>query len=130
MSEKYTPADGDPVDMSQVTLGPRYSSEDMYRDMGINPGTLVSVEKDGVIYTDTVQSVNYSGGSPAIYRELNRRQWFLRRLTPARWRRPLLVRDAESPAVTVNVGEPPVGKTLAQLEAMKAGLERLDSENE
>lgn len=57
MSEKYTPADGEPVDMSKVTLGPRYGSEDMYRDMGIGRGDLVSFEKDGVIYTDYVGAV-------------------------------------------------------------------------
>lgn len=57
MSEKYIPADGDPVDMSQVTLGARYSSEDMYRDMGIERGALVSFEKDGVVYTDYVGAV-------------------------------------------------------------------------
>lgn len=101
MSEKPTPADGDPVDMSQVTLGPRYSSEDMYRAPGIVPGAAVSFVKDGLVYTDTVDSVSYSGGSPAIYRELNRWQWFLRRLTPPRWRRSLLVRSAEPASVTV-----------------------------
>lgn len=53
MSEKYTPADGEPVDMSKVTLGPRYGSE----DMGIGRGDLVSFEKDGVIYTDYVGAV-------------------------------------------------------------------------
>jgi hypothetical protein len=52
MSEKYTPANGDPVDMSQVTLGPRYGSEDMYREAG-----LVSFVKDGVVYTDYVDAV-------------------------------------------------------------------------
>lgn len=38
--EKYMPEDGEPVDMSQVTLGPRYGSEDMYRDMGIERPTV------------------------------------------------------------------------------------------
>lgn len=48
MSEKYTPTNGGPVDMSQVALGPRYSSEDMHRDMGAQAGA-------GIVYTDTVQ---------------------------------------------------------------------------
>lgn len=37
MAEKYTIEDGDPIPMSEFTLGTRYSSEDMYRDMGIAP---------------------------------------------------------------------------------------------
>lgn len=40
MTEKYTPRDGEPVDMSQVTLGERYGSEDMYADMLVERPTL------------------------------------------------------------------------------------------
>lgn len=106
MSEKYTPpTDGDPVEMSQVTLGPRYGPEDLYRDTGIKLGSAMSFEKDGVIYTDAVESVHYSGGSPAISREVSRWKWLPLRLTPPRWRRTLLIRDAEPASVTVEIGD-------------------------
>jgi hypothetical protein len=49
--------DGDPVDMSELSWGPRYGSEDMLRDMGLSPDSLVGFEKDGVIYTDTVANI-------------------------------------------------------------------------
>lgn len=78
------------------------------------------------MYTERVESVHYRGGSPAIYRRLNRWQSFLRRLTPPRRRRSLLVREAELPTVTINGDEsPPTGKTLAKLEQMKVALARL-----
>ena len=48
MTEKQIP-DGEPVDMSQFTWGERYGSEDMYRDMGIEPPQL----PDGVTWGDT-----------------------------------------------------------------------------
>lgn len=84
-------------------------------------GDRFSFEKDGVVYTDQIESVHYSSGSPAIYKQLNRAQWFLRRLTPPRWRRSLLVRPAELPMTTINgPQQDAVGKTLAQLEQMKA----------
>jgi len=88
-------------------------------------GDTISYEKDGKVYTETIESVHYKSGSPAVYRRLNRWQWFLRRLTPQRWRQPLLVRPAEFSKVTINGGGNPVGKTLAQLEKMKAALDRL-----
>jgi hypothetical protein len=39
MNDKPQPPDGPPVDMAEIHLGDRYSSEDMYRDMGIMPGS-------------------------------------------------------------------------------------------
>lgn len=53
MTEKYSIPDGQPVDMSKVTLGEPYTSADMYRDMGIEPPTA----PDGVVYVDTVRTV-------------------------------------------------------------------------
>lgn len=117
--------DGPPIPMSDLTLGERYGSEDMYRDMGIVPGSRVAFEKDDVIYTDQVESVHYSSASPAIYRRLNRWQRAVRALTPRRWRKSLLVRPAEAPAVRINGDSPDVGKTLAQLEQMKSALNHL-----
>lgn len=114
-----------PIPMSEFHLGERYGAEDMYRDFPeLRPGDRVAFEKDGTVFTDTVESFNYTGGSPAVYRSLNRWQSFLRRLTPRRWRRSLLVRPAELSTVTIN-GDNPVGKTLAQLEQMKNGIDRL-----
>lgn len=116
--------DGAPVDMSQVHLGAQYTSEDMYRDMGL--GSKFSVERGGIVYTDTVESVRYSSGLPAVYRRLNRWQRIVRRLTPPRWRKSLLVREAEASSVTIN-GENsnPMGKTLAQLQEMQPAFGRL-----
>ena len=51
---KYMPGDGEPVDMSEAALGKRYTSEDMYRDMGIDR------EIEGAVYTDTVTGITYS----------------------------------------------------------------------
>lgn len=106
MSEKYTPADGEPVPMSQFTLGPRYSSEDMYRDYpDLGPGSRVAFEKNGVVYTDTVQSVTYQSGLPAIWPELSWWQQMVRRFTPSQWRKPLQpIRPATSDTVTVSTG--------------------------
>lgn len=56
--EKYTPADGEPVDMSQVTLGERYGSEDMYRDMGIERPEV----PEGLVYTDQVRDITITIG--------------------------------------------------------------------
>lgn len=92
-------------------------------------GDYVSFERNGEVHTERVGSVSYSSGSPAIYRSLNGWQRFVRRLTPKRWRRSLLVRAAEPPSVKINAGGPDVaGRTLAQLEQMKAGIDRLFGE--
>lgn len=89
-------------------------------------GDRFSVEKDGVLYTDIIDSVRYTSGSPAIYRDLNRWQSMIRRLTPRRWRKSLLVRAAVLPSVTINSSaREPVGKTLEQLERMKGALDRM-----
>jgi hypothetical protein len=91
-------------------------------------GDNISFEKDGVIHTERIESVHYSGGSPAVYRQLNRWQRFVRRLTPQRWRRSLLVRPARPSTITINDDRSPVGKTLAQLEDMRAVFDRLTEE--
>jgi hypothetical protein len=93
-------------------------------------GDHISYEKDGVVRTERVESVSYTSGSPAIYRQLNRWQSLSRMLTPKRWRKSLLVRPAEPASVTINdTGKNSAGKTLAQLEQMKAGLDRLLKES-
>lgn len=50
-------------------------------------GEMISFEKDGVIYTDLIDSVRYTCESPAIHPRPNRLQLLLRKLTPPRWRR-------------------------------------------
>jgi hypothetical protein len=82
-------------------------------------GERFSWEKDGVVYTDQVESVSYSSGSPPIYRNLNRWQRALRRITPPKRRNSLLVRGAESPSVAINAAGDPTGKTLAQIEELR-----------
>jgi hypothetical protein len=95
----------DEADFSRFTLGPRYGSEDMYRDMGIVPGSKIAVEKDGVPYTDTVQSVRWQSGEPAIWPELSRWQQLVRRFTPKRWRKPLKpIREPTLPSVEISTG--------------------------
>lgn len=86
MSGKCTPPDGDPVDMSKVTLGPRYGSEDMYRDLGLNRGDLASVEIGGVVYTDYIENLI---AKPPVYPQLTGWQRVARGLTPKRWRKTL-----------------------------------------
>ncbi|OCB41881.1 hypothetical protein A5677_00470 [Mycobacterium malmoense] len=95
-------------------------------------GDNISYEKDGVIYTERAESVDYTSGSPAIYRRLNRWQRMVRRVTPRRWQKSLLVHEAVPPSVAINVGQrPPAGKTLAQLEQIRAGIrEILDTADE
>ncbi len=89
-------------------------------------GDYISYDRDGQIVTEQVESWRYESGSPAVYRQLNRWQRFLRRLTPPRWRKSLLVRPATLPTTTINGGDGnPVGKTLAQLERMKSAVDEL-----
>jgi hypothetical protein len=87
-------------------------------------GDEISFEKNGVVYTERVESVHYCSGAPAVYRRLNRWQSFLRRLTPQRWRQPLLVRAAEPPSVVINGGGDPAafGKKLAQIKLAVDGM--------
>jgi antibiotic biosynthesis monooxygenase (ABM) superfamily enzyme len=93
-------------------------------------GDLISFEKDGIIHTERVESFRYEDGTPAVYRNLNRWQSFARRLTPPRWRRSLLVRPATLPTVTINGTHDYVGKTIAQLEQMKATVDKLCASGE
>ena len=101
-----------PIDMSQVGLGERYGSEDM--KLGL--GNRFSFERDGVIYTDIIESVHYSSGSPAVYRRLNHWQRMMRRVTPRRWRKTLLIRPAALPSMTINGNHAPdLDKTLKNM---------------
>jgi len=88
-------------------------------------GDHISFEKDGVVRTVRVESVRYASGSPAVYRQLNRWQSFIRRLTPRRWRPTLMVREAQPSSITINGDGDQFGKTIAQLEQMKGGWNRI-----
>lgn len=130
MTEKYTIPDGEPVDMSKVTLGPLYTAQDMYRDYpDLKLGDKIAVEKDGVIYTDTVQSVHYSSPEAEIWPHRSVWQRMIRALTPKRWRKPLQpIRPYKPATVAVGIGEDPleraqdqIGKTLAWIEGLKRG---------
>ena len=94
------------------------------RDPPVKLGDNISFEKDGVVYTERVESVSYSSGSPGVYRRLNWWRSLLRRLTPHQLRRSLLVRPAEPPSVTINGPQNPVGKTLEQIAAMRGMFEK------
>lgn len=69
-------------------------------------GQQIAVQgRDGKLHTTTVTGVRYESGSPAIYRELNTWQRWLRRFTPKRWRKSLLIQAAVPPSVTISTGE-------------------------
>jgi hypothetical protein len=87
----------------------------------MKPGDTISYVVGDKVYTDVVDSVSYRSGSPAVYRALNGRQRLLRWLTPRRWRRSLLLRPAEPPAVTLNSSS--AGKSLSELREMMQGWE-------
>ncbi len=94
----------------EFTPGPRYSSEDMYRDMALGPDSLVSVDVGGKLYTDYVKNVL---PSPAR-QQLSRWQRFVRRLTPKRFRKPLATRPAD-----------PLQRALALNVHLKRAVDRL-----
>jgi hypothetical protein len=123
MSEKYTVPDGEPIPMSQFTLGEGYGSEQMYRDYpDLMPGSRVAYEKDGVLYTDTVQGVSYSSPEAAIWPELTRWQQLVRRFTPARFRKPLKpIRPSKAATVTVSTG-PVADDVREQFERAQASI--------
>lgn len=60
--EKYTPGDGEPIPMSEFTLGERYGSEDMYRDMGIERPKL----PEGVEWGDGAHEWTITVGSGPV----------------------------------------------------------------
>lgn len=101
-----TMADNDePIDMSDFRLGPRYSSEDMYRDFPrLRPGDMVAVEADGQLYTDVVSSIRYTSATPGITRRLSLLGRIVRRLTPGRFRRSLVIRPARPARTIVTMG--------------------------
>jgi hypothetical protein len=104
--DKYTPADGEPVDMSEFTLGPRYGSEDMYRDYpNLAPGARVAFEKDGVVYTDVIESVRYQSPEWVAPPERSLWQRIVRRLTPPWLRKPLPQSPPKPASVTITVGD-------------------------
>lgn len=92
--------------MSEFELVERYGSEDMYRDMGIQPGSRIAVEIGGVLYTDTVQSVISYSAEPPIYPTLGWWHRLLRRFTPRRWRKPIQpIRPGKPASMTIATGE-------------------------
>jgi hypothetical protein len=106
----------------------------MYRDMGIKPGDRIGVKiGDEVVLTDAedepliVQSVRYSSAEPEIVRRLSRWQRMVRALTPRRFRKSLVVREAKPATVTVSTepGGDPMGYTAARLAEMKQGFGKL-----
>lgn len=114
----------DETGFSKFTLGPRYGSEDMLRDMGVVPGSRVAFKKGDVIYTETVQSVTMKSAEPAIWPELSWWQQLVRRLTPARWRKPLKpIRAAQPQRVEIRTGGP--GEDIReQFERHQASLQK------
>lgn len=92
--------------------------------MGIVPGSKIAVEKDGVLYTDTVQSVRWQSGEPAIWPELSWWQRLVRRFTPGRWRKPLKpIREATLPSVEISTG--PVSDEVREtFERTQASLQK------
>lgn len=121
------PGDGDPIPMSELTLGPRYGSEDMYRDMGIVPGSRVAFEKDGIVYTDVVQEVRYTSPTVAIWPQLSLWQRIVRRLTPKRFLKPLQpIREAEPGGVTILTGQHGADVMARQRKAMEQAGEFID----
>lgn len=100
------PADGEPIPMSEFTLGERYGSKEMYRDFpDLKPGDRVTVEKDGVLYTDTVTAMRWQ--SPEWVAPPERTWWqrVVRKLTPPRLRKPLPQSPPKPATVTVQVGQ-------------------------
>ena len=87
--------------------------------MDIRPGSRISfVTKDGEMITETVDSVRYESGSPAIYAELNWWQRMVRRLTPRRWRKPIpVVRVASTPTMRVSTSLDLINQNIAALAA-------------
>lgn len=86
------------------------------------------IDADGVLHTETVESVAYTSPTAAIWPRLSWWQRLVRRFTPARWREPLQPsRPAEPAQFTINAAASahPVGRTLQQLESMKRGIDRL-----
>lgn len=93
------------IPMDQVRLGDRYSSEDMYRDYpDLMPGARVTFEKNTVLYTDTVQDITLHSAEPEIIRQLSWWQRAVRRLTPPRYRKSLVIRPYKPETVTVTTG--------------------------
>lgn len=124
------PAGGEPLNMSEFTLGERYGAADMYRDYPhLKPGDRVAYEKDGIVYTDTVQSVSYS--SPEGVAPPARTWWqrMARMLTPARFRKPLPQSPPKPGQITVNVGlsiENPLEGYQHTVEDIQRMIDRID----
>lgn len=94
-------------------------------------GSISYVDSNGVLRTEEVKSVQYSSGSPAVYRRLNRWQRAMRALTPRRWRSSLLVRPAEPAGFVINRPESdPAGKTVRMLDEMQSAFDRLCTPDE
>lgn len=98
----------------------------------MKPGDRIAIVQDGETRVETVNGWSYRSGSPAIYAELTWWQRAMRRLTPARWRRPIpVVHEATAARVELHFGEfEPVGpdvmarcqKNIAAVHAMAEAM--------
>lgn len=74
---------------------------------GIQPGSKIAVKRgDGIIYTQTVDSVTYSTQPYVPAPRRSRRQRIIRWFTPQRWRKPLPQPSGGMPVVTIKTTDP------------------------
>lgn len=114
-----------------TSLGKRYSSEDMYRNYP-QLGDPIAVECGGVLYTDTIRSVEVTGAVPTVYPKLSRLQRIVRRLTPARWRKPLQpIHPGMASRVIIN-GEDvgPLNRAYTTIQGMAALAQKISEGDE
>ena len=91
----------------------------------ISPGSRVSIAgPDGTMHTEYVSSIGYRSGQPEIRKRLSGWQRMIRRLTPARWRRPIpVMRPATSDRIVVAFSEDDPAKRAFRLnERTKAAM--------
>lgn len=95
-----------------------------------HPGQQFSIEHNGHIYTDYIESVTYRSPEPAIWPELTWRQRLGRRrrlrwITPASWRKPVEpIRPAKAATVTIGTEHDPdaIARATARIERIMTEL--------
>jgi len=83
---------------------------------------------DGVVRTESVTGWSYMSPRPEIVRQLSRWQRMVRRLTPQRFRKSLVVRPAELAKVTLGFDEPDqsvLERHRRQLQNINETIERM-----
>ena len=82
----------------------------------IKPGSLITyIGSDGITRTERVAATGYRSGRPEIRKRLNRWERFTRRLTPARWRKPIpIIRECQ-PAQVLMKFTPDSGEEARRL---------------